>query len=170
MLRAYVALASIVALSVFGCANTPPRDAPKFQEALPAPEGLATLYVFRPFAQIGSGVWPVTFFNDRKVFDLKLMSYTVMYLAPGTYRIRTERSWALSGMGDVPGGFTIPSVGTYYLAFITQGSDFRVPSGKTSVGVSYLNYQGWRLVSRDEAMQALPKMQYITPEIQQITR
>jgi hypothetical protein len=71
-----------------------------FSESVATRPGFATLYIFRTELQIGAGVWPEMFINEQKAVGLKNGSYTVIFIKPGKYRIRTEKSIFLSGMGN----------------------------------------------------------------------
>lgn len=55
-------------------------------------------------------MWPVTFLNDVKVADVEALSYTYVYLRPGDYRLRTEKSQLVTAMGNRPFDFKIPSM------------------------------------------------------------
>ncbi|MCE4555596.1 DUF2846 domain-containing protein [Pelomonas cellulosilytica] len=169
--RTIVRAASILAFSfVSGCAsNIPPRDAPKFSEAPAAPPGLATLYIFRPFlSENGSGVWPVTSLNGTKVADVKVGSYTFLYVKPGTYKITSEKSQALTFLDNIPGQFTIGEPGAYYLAFITTGRNSVVTVGTSAMTVAGPTDHSWRLLPRQEAMRFLPNMRFLPPYTQSL--
>ena len=157
-----------VSLYLVGCAADIPRTAPAFEKAPAAQDGYATLYIFRPWSgDDASGVWPVTFLNDTKTADVKVFSYTYVYLRPGSYHVRTERSGLLSGLGNTPFDFTISSTGSYYLEFGSPGQSTTLGVGGAfvTIGGSALE---WHLVSEQVAMGVLPKMRYLTPYVQNL--
>lgn len=167
--RVAVFCASLVtSFFLFGCAsNIPPRDAPTFTEAPAAPPGFATLYIFRPYlSQNAAGVWPVTSLNGRKVADVKVGSYTYIYIKPGVYKITSEKSQALTLLDNVPGEFKVGGPGSYYLAFITSGRSSVVTVGTSPMTLAGPTDHGWRMLSMPDAMRFLPDMRYLPPHVQ----
>lgn len=162
-----VAVVALIAAGLLGCTfGKLSRSSPLFTPAPPAPEGYATLFIFRPWNDAGSAVWPVTFINDAKVADVEASSYTYLYVRPGKYHLRCEKSQFLTQMGTPSFDFTIPSPGTYYLQFDTQGSSFTLPAGRTFVTMNSGQSWDWQIVSEQQAMTILKKMRFLPPYTQ----
>lgn len=159
-----------VVLLVVGCATDPgrPPDAKPFVEAN-SRSGLAVLYIYRPAQNIARLVWPEVLLNEKKVVGLRNESYTVVYLKPGKYAVRTEKSTPLSGMGNIPGEFEIPKEGTYFLKFDRSYTEFMSYVGIYASPSFKTNYERWVLVSRDAAIPDLGKCYYIEPYVETLT-
>ena len=118
-----IAVATLSLTCLLGCTvGRLSSKSPKFTPAPAAPQGYATLYIFRVWNEAGSAVWPITFLNDVKVADVEVLSYTYVYLRPGDYHLRTEKSQLVTAMGNRPFDFKIPSTQTYYLQFGNSGA------------------------------------------------
>ena len=143
-----------------------------FLAAPTAPEGFATLYIFRPNeGDYAAGVWPVTFFNDIKVVDVKANRYTSVYIWPGEYKIHSKRSGWFSGMGNQPFTLTIPSAGNYYLEFSTGVSG----STTLAIGGAFITLnspgsksEGWHLVAEPEAQTLIGETHFIQPYVERV--
>jgi hypothetical protein len=139
-----------------------PADARAFSEDAPSRPGLATLYIYRPAEEFGKAVWPEVHLNDQKIVGLRNQGYTVVYARPGKYVVRTEKSAALSGMGNIPGEFEIPEPGTYFLLLdrsYTGSTDYSgsfIPSVRT-------NYERWVLVPRRQALPHISQCYFLAP-------
>jgi len=169
-MRFLVAISAIVVVLLSaGCADRPPMTAPSFSPAPPAPSGMATLYIYRPrTSQNGMAVWPIMSLNGTKVAEVKMYSYTYVYLKPGNYKITSERSQLLTGLNNVPGEFTISTTGDYYLAFVSGGGSYLAPIGGNLMPLPGPTSYGWLMLSKAQAMNFdLPVTRYL-PAINQI--
>lgn len=124
---------------------------------------MATVYVFRPYlSENASGVWPVTYFNETKVGDVKINSYTYVYVTPGRYQIRSEKSQTLTLLDNVPGQFSIPGPGDYYLAFITRGSSSVAMVGTSPMTIAGPTQHYWQMLNRADASRlGLERMRFL---------
>lgn len=158
----------VMALIVGGCATDPgrPSKAKSFTELAAARPLVATVYIYRPGHNIARLVWPEVFFNDSKVVGLRNESYAVVYLKPGRYVIRTEKNMPLSGMGNIPGEFEIPNVGTYFLKLDLSYTEYMGHAGNYAIPSFKTNYERWVLVSQEAALPELKKCYYIEPYVE----
>jgi len=162
-----------LAVAIGGCeSNIPARDAPTFSAAPAAPEGYATLYIYRLYeSDYGQGVWPVLFLNEAKVSAVKAASFTYVYAFPGEYKVRTEKSAPWSGLDNYSYAFSIPSTGNYYLeystgvskttTFVAGGAFVPLATGRTS-------HEGWLIVPEKDALQKLPQTRFLSPFLQTV--
>jgi hypothetical protein len=168
----FIALVLMVVSACASSPSTPTTDSPSssqtaapktpnsFTPAPPAPAGYATLYILRGYVEHGAAVWPIAFLNDVKVAAVKTNSYTYVYIWPGKYHLRIEKSFFLTQYNTMKAfDFTIPGEGTYYLQFGNGGSTAWLPAGRTFVPISSGNY-GWFLVAEGAAEQVLPSTRY----------
>lgn len=157
MRASVVTLQIALLLLVAGCIRfEPSASAPRFHETENARPGFATLYIYRPYNVVGHGVWPVLFINGKKVVGLKDQGYTVIFVKPGKYKVRTGKNNLLSGMGNIPGRFEIPRVGTYFLkfdrAYMKFTNTFEHGLGPHTVASYSIKYERWTLVPKDKAL------------------
>jgi hypothetical protein len=103
-----------------------------------------------------------------KVADVKVGSYTYLYVKPGTYKITSEKSQALTFLDNIPGEFTVSDTGTFYLAFISGGRSSVVTVGTSAMSVAGPANHRWVMLPRQEAMRFLPNMRYMSPHIQSL--
>lgn len=162
-----------VAVVLGGCeSNIPARDAPTFTAAPAAPEGYATLYIFRLYeSDYGQGVWPVLFLNDVKVSAVKAASFTYVYALPGEYKVRTEKNAPWSGMENYPYAFSIPSTANYYLEYSTGVSKMMTLAAGGAfipLAVGRTSHEGWLIVPEQDALQKLPQTRYLSPFLQTV--
>ena len=167
-----VAVATLLLACLMGCTfGRLSSQSPRFTPAPVAAEGYATLYIFRPWQASGGAVWPVTFLNDVKIADVEALSYTYVYLRPGAYHVRTERSQLATAMGNRPFDFEIPATQTYYLQFGNSAPNTTVPIGGGGyVGIPAVGSWDWQLVTEARAMKVLAKTRYLPPYVQTLER
>jgi len=166
-LRASIAALALVILTA--CASSPPVSQERFTPAPAPPAGYATLYMFRAHSGYGGAIWPIVSINDVKVLDLKVNSYSYVYIRPGKYHLHAKASFVLTDFNEDEKDFdfTIPSEAvTYYLLFSTGGSVTLVAGG-AFVGLP-TGTAGWFLVPEAAARQALSKMVYQPAYVQTI--
>jgi hypothetical protein len=134
----------------------------------PPPPGYATLYIYRRYTDYGGSIWPIAYLNDVKVVDVKPSSYTYVYIWPGKYHLRAEKSFVLTQFNEDEEAFdfTIPAEGTYYLQFSTGGS-MTLATGGTFVGVP-IGGAGWFLIPEGAARPVLSKMLYQPSYVQSV--
>ncbi len=92
--------------------------------------------------------------------DVKTYSYTYVYVWPGKYHLRTEKSQFLTAMSNMPYDFAIPAVGIYYLQFGSSSYFYTLPAGGAFVNVSDDSW-GWALVPPSRALPILEKTRYL---------
>ena len=127
-------LTALGLLIVTACASSPPRSHERFSPAPPPPPGYATLYIYRGYMENGAAIWPIVYLNDVKVADVKTYSYTYVYVWPGKYHLRAEKSFLLTQFSDSERefDFDITSERTYYLQFGNGGGpNLTLPAGHT---------------------------------------
>lgn len=149
--------------------TTPSQKPSSFTPAPPAPAGYATLYILRGYMENGAWVWPIAYLNDVKVADVKTYSYTYVYIWPGEYHLRIEKSFFLTQYNDDESAFdfVIPTEGTYYLQFGNGGATAWLPAGHAFVPISTGNY-GWFLVPESAAQQVLQRTRYLPAHAQTV--
>ncbi len=166
-MRAFFTALALIILSA--CASSPPRTQERFTAAQRPPAGYATLYMFRAYSSYGGAIWPIVSLNDVKVVDLKVDSYTYVYVWPGKYHLHAKESFVLSNFNEDEKDFdfAIPSdAGTYYLQFSTGGS-MTLAAGRTFVGLP-TGGAGWFLLPEAAAQPTLSKMFYQPPYVQTV--
>ncbi len=157
-------------LVVTACASSPPRSHQRFIAAPPPPPGYATLYIYRGYMEQGQAVWPIVYLNDVKVADIKTYSYTYVYVWPGKYQLRADKSFALTQFADneYEFHFDIPSEGTYYLQFRSGGGpNATLPAGHTFVTLANGTY-GWFLLPESAAQPLLSQTFYQPAYVQTV--
>ena len=156
-------------LLVSGCADQPPRTAEHFHPAPAAPPGYATLYIYRGYMENGAWIWPIAYLNDVKVADVKTWSYTYVYIWPGKYHLRAEKSnfWVQFNDDQRVFDFVIPTVGNYYLQFGNGGSAFTMPAGHTFVSIDRGEY-GWFLVPEAAAQPVISRTLFLSAYAQTV--
>jgi len=80
--------------------------------------------MFRAYSNYGGAIWPIVSLNDVKVVDLKVDSYTYVYVRPGKYHLHAKASFVLTDFNEDEKDFDFtipPEAGTYYLQFSTGG-------------------------------------------------
>ena len=159
----------ILILALGGCATTRPPDAQGFHEVTTAKAGFATLYIYSPDQDIGRGVWPEVFINEQKTVGLKNGGYTVVFIKPGKYQIRTEKSSIFSGMDNIPGEFEIPSEGKYYLVFDRSYNQFTSYNGMHSSPSFTTNHERWILAPSEEVLPIITGSYFIKPYVETIS-
>lgn len=173
-MKGFYRLLFIVALLGLGGCATPRIDhAQRFHESAVSRPGFAALYIYRPHHKIGAGVWPEMFINDQKVVGLENKGYTVIFVRPSKYRIRTEKSNFMSGMDNIPGEFEIESEGTYFLKFdrsYNQSTSYVVANGGMYASPSFTtNYERWVLVPRSMAISEISDCYFVPPYRDSVT-
>jgi len=84
-----------------------------------------------------AAIWPIVSLNDAKVVDLKVDSYTYVYIRPARYHLHAKASFVLTDFNEDEKDFDfiIPSeAAMYYLQFSTGGS-MTLAAGGTFVGL-----------------------------------
>lgn len=166
-MRALITALALVILAA--CASSPPRTQERFTPAPTPPAGYATLYMFRAYSNYGGAIWPIVSLNDVKVVDLKVDSYTYVYVRPGKYHLHAKASFVLTDFNEDEKDFDFtipPEAGTYYLQFSTGGS-MTLAAGGTFVGLP-TGGAGWFLLPEAAAQPTLSKMFYQPPYAQTI--
>lgn len=166
-MRALVTALAFVILTA--CSSSPPLSHERFTPAPAPPAGYATLYMFRAYSDYGGAIWPIVFLNDLKVLDLKVDSYSYVYIRPGKYHLHAKASFALTNFNEDEKDFdfTIPSeAGRHYLLFSTGGS-MTLAAGGTFVGLP-TGGAGWFLLPEAAAEPTLSKMFYQPAYVQKI--
>lgn len=160
----------ILVFAMQGCGTSRPHDAQGFREITTHKAGSAVLYIFRPEHEIGSAVWPEVFINEQKVVGLKNGGYTTVFIKPGKYHIRTEKSSFLSGMENIPGEFEIADEGKYFLIFDRSYNQFTSFNGLHSSPSFSANYERWILAPEKDVLPAIRGSYYIQPYVEAIPR
>ncbi|MEM5785749.1 MAG: DUF2846 domain-containing protein [Syntrophobacteraceae bacterium] len=150
----------VILLSAGGCA-TAPEKGPRFTGLAENRPGYSTLYIFRPHEFIGKAVWPEVFLNQTRVVGLTDSSYTVVYIKPGRYWIRTEKSHFYSGLGNMPGEITVEPDKVHFL-LLDRKYDTRpgVPMSEAT-----LLYARWRLTDAREARSEIVRLRFVKPYV-----
>src|SRR5437016_13778425 len=81
--------------------------------------------MFRAYSNYGGAIWPIVSLNDVKVVDLKVDSYTYVYVRPGQYHLHANASFVLTDSNEDENDFDFtipPEAGTHYFQFSTGGS------------------------------------------------
>ncbi|WP_445359599.1 DUF2846 domain-containing protein [Microbulbifer sp. ANSA005] len=157
---------SILFLFLTGCASSPPQDAKYFQEISESKGGYAKLYIYRPNFRNGSAVWPEVFFNSTKIVGLKNHSYTQVFIQPGKYKIRTEKSSFISGLGNIPGEIEIKSTEDHFLFLEQYYCQTEYSNAYCLVNGRDMDYQRWVMKSKPDALRALGSYYYVTPYVE----
>lgn len=161
-------LFAVLTLILASCATTRPPDAVGFRELVETRAGYAKLYIYRPHHEIARGVWPEIFLNEKKIVGLKNDAYTVLFVRPGHYKIRTEAGTFVSGIQNIPGEVAIPNAGEFFLKFDRSYNQFTSFSGAYASPSFTTNYERWILVSREVALAEISKCYYIAPYVEAI--
>ncbi|GGB79343.1 hypothetical protein GCM10011352_01240 [Marinobacterium zhoushanense] len=159
----------LLSLIVVGCSLNPPKDAVYFTENKDRLDGYAKLYIYRPNMFIGGGVWPEMYFNETKVVGLKNQGYTVVFIKPGKYKIRTEKSSILSGMGNIPGEIEINDANEYYLLLDQYYCQLHYSNGYCLIHSGAMDYQRWTLKAKEEAIPVISNCYYLEPYVNKVT-
>jgi hypothetical protein len=170
MIRRWQALLLSLICFLGGCASGRPPDAQPFREVSEPRPGFAILYIYRPHHNIGRLVWPEVFLNEQKIVGLRNEGYTVVYVKPGSYRVRTEGS-PLSAMPNIPGEFQISSNESYFLKFDRSYNRFTAPAGPlgTPSPTFTTNYERWTLVPRPMALTEISNCFFVPPYVQVVS-
>lgn len=164
--RAYLL---VVFLVLGGCATSRPPDAQGFHEISNPKIGFATLYIYSPEQDIGRAVWPEVFINEQKTVGLKNGGYTVVFIKPGRYQIRTEKSSVFSGMDNIPGEFEIPNEGKYFLVFDRSYNQFTSFNGLHSSPSFTKNHERWILAPEEDVLPIIRESYFIQPYVETIS-
>ncbi|MGV8073015.1 MAG: DUF2846 domain-containing protein [Syntrophobacteraceae bacterium] len=140
------------------CCATPPEKGQRFTRIAETKPDYSLLYIYRPYEYIGRGVWPEVFFNEIKTVALVNESYTYVYIKPGNYRIRSEKSEFLSGLGNIPGEISIEPNSEYFLLL-----------DRKYQRLGFYNYKAvherWTLVDKNEAVSEIRRLRFIKPYV-----
>lgn len=161
-------LMAVMVFFLSSCTITRPPEAQSFNEITVSQPGFATLYIYRAYHDIGRGVWPEVFINEQKTVGLKNGSYTVIFIKPGKYKIRTEKSSVISGMDNIPGEFEILSEGKYFLEFSRQYRQFISTAGLYSSPSFKMDYERWTLVPSEDALSRIAACYFIQPYVSSV--
>jgi len=146
-----------------------PRTQERFTPAPTPPAGLRHAVYVRAYSNYGGAIWPIVSLNDAKVVDLKVDSYTYVYIRPGKYHLHAKASFVLTDFNEDEKDFDfiIPSeAAMYYLQFSTGGS-MDTGSRRHLRGLTYRG-AGWFLLPEAAAQPTLSKMFYQPPYVQTI--
>jgi hypothetical protein len=148
-----------------GCMSLRPSDATSFIESSEVRVGYAKLYIFRPTHWRGgliNYIWPQVFIGERKIVDLKDSAYTVLFVRPGRYDLRTEKGQSPWPTPVERYSFTLTEAADYFLLYDTDQDTWSITSGVYPVSPR------WHLVNRNWALDQLQKTYFIRPEIDAI--
>lgn len=162
---AMLALAAVLA----GCASGPPRDATPFQEVQSAPAGYATLYIYRPFDEVGKLPGPQVYINGREVAGLRNGSYSFVFVRPGTYTVGTRRGAAGAAAG-MTAKILIPGPGEHFLLF-DRAYGQRMVFDPLTVSLSPAHdklYQRWTLQTREEAIFSISRCYLLPAKVERL--
>lgn len=163
-----LSIAAFVSLLILltACAGLRPSDAQPFHWSTEARPGYATLYIYRPYFRNGSAIWPEVFFNGSHVVGLKSDAYTVIFIRPGKYSIRTEMKGGLTFVDNEPGEFEIDDTSTYFLVY-----DVRTREPKR-IGGFYAGRDAdakiWFLVPFERASAELSRTYFVPPYVDRV--
>ncbi|WP_292959426.1 DUF2846 domain-containing protein [Neptuniibacter sp. UBA6509] len=140
----------LVAL-IQGCATT----SPYCQVPQVSGEDSATLVIYRPDAAFGMFYSTPMSIDGCRIADLSNNSYQVFDLPSGNHRVAAEKkALATGGDGVIEGNFEAGK--TYFLHYsMSPGSPFYLPGG----GVGFTTSTTFFLVTKEHAIQAMPKLQ-----------
>lgn len=158
----------LTTLFLVGCSMNPPKDAVYFTENTYSRDGFAKLYIYRPNIFTGSGVWPEIFLNETKVVGLRNQGYTVVFIEPGYYKIRTEKSTFLSGMGNIPGEIEIIDTGDYFLLFDQYYCQTYYSNAYCLVNARSMDFKKWTLKTKEEALPVISSCYYLAPYVHMV--
>ena len=161
-------------LLLTGCA-TGPAKGPRFAGLADMKPGYGLLYIYRPHHHVGSWVWHDVFLNKTKVAGLVDGSYTCVYVEPGTYSIRTEKSLSISALDPGPGEITVePSSVTFllydrryeqYWGIAATGNPMAplvpIPEYKTI-------YERWTVAEKEKALLELRECKFVKPYVETV--
>lgn len=122
-----------------------------FQEAAPATDDLATVYVYREKSFVGSADWdiPTLYVNGTEVGRLNLGGYVVLRLQPGDYEFTVKKSSTGLGKQDRVSGQHALKVSRnrdYYLKYLAdiQGIYLIGNAAYTTFSVNFQLMESWR--------------------------
>jgi Protein of unknown function (DUF2846) len=128
----------LCAALIGGCATV--AHGPTFAEAkaAPAPSGMATVYVFRKYAE--PTAWGASIhIDEREIATLNQGGFTWAYVAPGRHTIRGVWS-GMSGQKDSVIGIDVEADRTYYVE-LTGTSRLAGTGVSTTPGTMSLRFQ-----------------------------
>ena len=157
-----------------GCATAPTRG-PVFSGLADGKTGYSILYLYRPYEEVGSAVWPEVFINESKVVSLVNQGYTILYLKPGIYNIRTEKCNFITGLGDnITAELNIIKEGE--VAFLKFDNKNRLYTEMTFTGFTVVPtpdfeniHEKWIAVEKNKALVEIKNCRYVTPYVPILT-
>ena len=129
MQHKYIAILTAALISLTGCASLP-SDAPSYSSAPIAPDGYATVYIYRVGAKPNQRK-PSVLIGSQKVFEPPELAYTWVYARAVEQPFRIEWAW---DTGWPPLAFTmaLTTGQSYYLkisgSFENKGTVWRLGS------------------------------------------
>lgn len=120
-------------VSVFFLASCAARG-PVFKAESTLKNGMATVYIYRPWQFFNAAGWPDIFLNEKEMFALKNEGYGVLHLEPGEYTITADGSSMLNNWYPSPVKLTLNVVANseYYIR-VTPQNDGTVAMGNTMI-------------------------------------
>ncbi|WP_396432729.1 DUF2846 domain-containing protein [Limnohabitans sp.] len=155
--------AALIALSVItGCA-TAPADAPKFSAAPAAPEGFATVYVFRLSAPPFSREIKLSI-AGKPLFAATEQAYTWAYVRAGTHTVYAEWPTELFGSKQWPDASTTLALEAGKSYFVRALGDVGIVSGGFLSGGSIVRRSGLIVLPQETGQaQLIACCRYIKP-------
>jgi hypothetical protein len=153
----------VVMALLASCASAPPSGAAPFQDAPPAPEGYGTLYIYRPYDDVGKLPGPRVYINGLEVAGLANGSYSVVYLRPGRYAVGTRPGGSGAARG-LTADIEISDVGEHFLLFDRAYGRRNVldPVSFALAPAQDKLYERWTVQTRDQAIFSINRC-YLLP-------